>query len=82
MFCITQIHCKQKYGRSRNEYKLKVLGLCIKMWHSKYVQMWVPSKYILKYNIELHGKRLDLRNPQTFNEKLQWLKLYDRNPIH
>lgn len=26
------------------------------------------------------GKRLNLKNPQTFNEKLQWLKLYDRNP--
>ncbi len=25
------------------------------------------------------GKRLDLDNPKTFNEKLQWLKLYDRN---
>ena len=26
------------------------------------------------------GKRLNLKNPKTFNEKLQWLKLYDRNP--
>lgn len=26
----------------------------------------------------LMGKKLDLRNPQTFSEKLQWLKLYDR----
>ena len=26
------------------------------------------------------GKDLDLENPQTFNEKLQWLKLYDRKP--
>lgn len=26
------------------------------------------------------GKRLDLNNPQTYNEKLQWLKLYDRKP--
>lgn len=26
------------------------------------------------------GKRLDLKNPKTFNEKLQWLKLYDRKP--
>jgi hypothetical protein len=24
----------------------------------------------------------NLKNPQTFNEKLQWLKLYDRNPIY
>ena len=25
-------------------------------------------------------KELDLQNPQTFNEKLQWIKLYDRKP--
>lgn len=24
------------------------------------------------------GERLDLKNPVTFQEKLQWLKLYDR----
>ncbi len=28
------------------------------------------------------GKKLDLDNPQTFSEKVQWLKLYDRNPIY
>ena len=27
-------------------------------------------------------KHLNLRNPQTFNEKLQWLKLYNRNPLY
>ena len=26
------------------------------------------------------GKPLNLENPKTFNEKLQWLKLYDRKP--
>lgn len=26
------------------------------------------------------GKTLDLIKPQTFNEKLQWLKIYDRRP--
>lgn len=27
-------------------------------------------------------KRIDWKNPKTFNEKLQWLKLYDRKPIY
>lgn len=27
-------------------------------------------------------EHLNLSNPQTFNEKLQWLKLYDRNPLY
>jgi hypothetical protein len=28
------------------------------------------------------GKRLNLENPTTFNEKLQWLKLHDHNPMY
>lgn len=28
----------------------------------------------------LMGTKLDLTNPQTFSEKIQWLKLYDRRP--
>ena len=28
------------------------------------------------------GKELNLEDPKTFNEKLQWLKLYDRKPIY
>ncbi len=28
------------------------------------------------------GYDLDLENPRTFNEKLQWLKLHDRKPIY
>ena len=28
------------------------------------------------------GKRLDLKNPKLLSEKLQWLKLYDRNPYY
>lgn len=38
------------------------------------------EKYIkLKFYASL-GEKLNLDNPKTFNEKLQWLKLYDRNP--
>lgn len=42
---------------------------------------WVPDDLFLKvrYRGEMN-KPLNLRNPQTFNEKLQWLKLYDRKP--
>ena len=31
------------------------------------------------YKVKL-GRELDLQNPKTFTEKLQWLKLYDRRP--
>lgn len=36
---------------------------------------YLSRKYQLYF-----GQKLDLQNPQTFNEKLQWLKLYNRKP--
>ena len=33
----------------------------------------------IRYRIILQ-KKLNLQNPSTFNEKIQWLKIYDRNP--
>ena len=44
---------------------------------------WLPDKPYLKLRFRASmGKKLNLKNPQTFNEKLQWLKLYDRKPIY
>lgn len=42
---------------------------------------WMSDEQYLKiaYRIKM-GKKLNLDNPQTFNEKLQWLKLHDRKP--
>ena len=40
---------------------------------------YVPDKWAVSVKYRNHFyKKLDLKNPQTFNEKLQWLKLYDR----
>lgn len=33
----------------------------------------------MKFRLEM-GQKLNLDNPKTFNEKLQWLKLYNRKP--
>ena len=42
---------------------------------------FIPDKIYLKIKFYLlMGKKLDLENPKTFNEKLQWLKIYDHNP--
>lgn len=30
---------------------------------------------------DVMGKKLDLDNPRTYNEKIQWLKLYDSTPL-
>lgn len=43
----------------------------------------IPDSIYLKimYRLIL-GRKLNLRNPQRYTEKLQWQKLYDRNPIY
>lgn len=43
----------------------------------------IPDKEFLKIKYKLKmDKNLNLDNPRTFNEKLQWLKLYNRNPAY
>ncbi|NLI20045.1 MAG: glycosyl transferase [Clostridiales bacterium] len=44
---------------------------------------FLPDRPFLRlhYWSVLHGS-LDLAHPVTFNQKLQWLKLYDRNPLY
>lgn len=44
---------------------------------------YIPDKLYLKVLFRgSMGYKLDLRHPKTFNEKLQWLKLYDHNPLY
>lgn len=39
---------------------------------------WLPDEPFLKYKFRLEmGKPLNLEKPETFQEKLQWLKLHD-----
>ena len=44
---------------------------------------WMSDEKYLKmvYKMSFH-KKLNLENPQSFTEKIQWLKLYDRKPIY
>lgn len=40
---------------------------------------WISDELFLKFRYrQCIGKKLNLLNPATFNEKLQWLKLHDR----
>lgn len=42
---------------------------------------WIPDSIYLKWKFRGRmDKKLDLNNPKTYSEKIQWLKLYDRNP--
>ena len=44
---------------------------------------WLPDKWYLalRYRFQM-GYFINFKSPKTFTEKLQWLKLYDRNPAY
>ena len=60
----------------------KTRKLIFKMWQRGWFNL-LPDKPFLKLMFYVRmNKRLSLKSPNTFNEKLQWLKLYDRKPIY
>ena len=43
----------------------------------------LPDKIYLRMQYYHHtGRKLNLKSPQRYNEKLQWLKLFDHNPTY
>lgn len=46
----------------------------------KTARLWPDKIYLKWYFYSRVGYKLDLNNPKTFNEKLQWLKLNNRKP--
>ena len=51
--------------------------------NSLHLLNWIPDEqFLLLLWKARFGTELDLKHPESFNEKMQWLKLYDRNPLH
>jgi hypothetical protein len=60
-----------------------IRNLISKVWHLESIQVFVPDRFYINLQYKnFLGKKLNLQNPKTFNEKLQWLKLYDKNPLY
>jgi len=68
-------------------FALLVFSLFFMNEACQYVLLELASKGIIKLSDKAYlsmlyrkmfNKKLDLKDPKTFNEKLQWLKLYDR----
>lgn len=58
------------------KYRVRILdslGAYNHLSDEEYLKKWFKLKF---------EKDLDLTNPKSFNEKIQWLKLYDRKPIY
>lgn len=72
-----------KLGSMLRELK-KPRQLFLKVLHH-YPEMfkWMTDEAYLRFVYKIAmGKKLDLENPKTFNEKLQWLKLHNQKEIY
>lgn len=64
------------------QYIKKPKQIIIYLMNKGYFKFIDDKTFIkLKYRLVM-GKKLNLNDPQTFNEKLQWLKIYNRNPLY
>ena len=60
-----------------------MLKFYLKLYLYKYFLRFIPDVVWLKLRFRMRmGRTLNLKNPQTYNEKLQWLKLHNRNPLY
>jgi len=50
--------------------------------YPEYRKYMCDKMYLQHYWKDIMGYYMDFDNPTTYNEKLQWLKLYDRKPIY
>lgn len=49
----------------------------------RYALRFMPDDMYIQLNYFAHFKKFcDLNNPKTYNEKLNWLKLHDHNPLY
>lgn len=68
----------QKLGKfvTNSSYRTQILS------NMGYYNKSSDREHIEKLFKAKMGYDLDLEDPKTYNEKLQWLKLYDRNPLY
>lgn len=65
---------KRYFSDPYYEIGCDILKYCPKIMSDKW---WISTIWQMS-----RGYKLNWENPTTYNEKLQWLKLYDRNPLY
>jgi len=58
--------------KNGTELRMCYFGLMKESHYPKYLKKWYYKKT---------GEILNLEKPETFNEKIQWMKLYDSTPL-
>ncbi len=68
--------------KDKEKYKKEMIALMRKLRINNNILNEIPYKQQLQnWYSRVTGKYLNLDNPRTFNEKIQWLKLYDSTPL-
>ncbi|MDO6818167.1 ATP-grasp fold amidoligase family protein [Zobellia sp. 1_MG-2023] len=70
---------KYYYGNGPYSFLIKPFVYLYDLYRHYLVNEIVFTKSRFKRRM---GEKLNLKNPQTLNEKIQWLKLYNRTPLH
>lgn len=67
--------------RLQNDKLSKIVDDAFGRWIRPFLY-WISPLLLTKYRYRLlQGKRLNIKNPQSFDEKLIWLNLYWRHPL-
>lgn len=65
------------------KYLMKNPSALVPMLGARGLLNWMPDRMYLQILAKRSlGHRIDFSDPKTFNEKLQWIKLYDRDPLY
>ncbi|MEG2908635.1 MAG: ATP-grasp fold amidoligase family protein [Erysipelotrichaceae bacterium] len=82
-----KMHSKNKifydmyFKEKKKALKIKLRKYFVMYKLFKYIARLLPDKLYLKIKYRyILGKKLNLDNPASFNEKIQWMKLYNRKP--
>lgn len=66
----------KKFGMDPGYYSIVALG---RILNGNANMDSIYLKLLYRYKL---GKKLDLKRPQTYNEKIQWMKVHYRNPLY
>lgn len=66
----------KKFGMDPGYYSIVALG---RILNGNANMDSIYLKLLYRYKL---GKKLDLERPQTYNEKIQWMKVHYRNPLY
>lgn len=74
-----------RFGRAPtwNTWRVRLFN---KVWFAVRMPLlcksWDDERYLRLLYWGRFGRRLDLEAPRTYSEKIQWLKIHDRNPLY